>query len=350
MPEPIRWGLLAAGGIARAFAKGVEQSDTGEVVAVGSRSQDKANAFAVEFNIPRAHGSYEALLADPDIDAIYISTPHPQHGEWAIKAAEAGKHILVEKPIDINQQRAEEMLKAARNNNVFLMEAYMYRCHPQAIRLVELIRNGLIGDVRVIQATFSFHATFDANSRIWSNALAGGGILDVGGYTTSISRLIAGAALGTPFADPIAVTGAGHLHPETGVDAWAVGTLQFEGDIIAQLSCGVGVTQESVVRVFGSKGHLLLPKPYCSSHDSNADGMLVVYVQGRQPEEICVPSAVTSFAHEADVCGDAIREGRQQAESPAMSWDDTLGNIKAQDAWRAAIGLTYEAEKQQKEE
>lgn len=339
----VRWGLLATGAIARAFARGLKQSQTGDLVAVGSRSPDKAEAFGSEFGVPRRHGSYEALLADPEIEAVYISTPHPQHAEWAIKAAEAGKHVLVEKPIGLNQYEAQAMMEAAAAHGVFLMEAYMYRCHPQTARLVELLREKAIGEVAVIQATFSFQAGFKAESRVWSNALGGGGILDVGGYTTSIARLIAGAARGLPFADPVAVTGAGCLHPQTGVDAWAVGTLKFAGGVVATVATGVGLNQENVVRVFGSEGHLLLPDPYVAVREGVMPGKIVVCRRGAAPREIAIESDVTSFAHEADAAGRAIRAG--QKEAPAMSWADTLGNLQTQDAWRAAIGLTYEAEK-----
>lgn len=345
MSDKVRWGLLATGAIAQAFARGVQASRTGVLTAVGSRSPEKARKFGADFGIARCHGSYEELLADPQVEAIYVSTPHPQHAEWTIKAAEAGQHVLVEKPIGVNQYEAQAMIEAAVANRVFLMEAFMYRCHPQTRKLVELLGQKAIGDVGVIQAAFSFHAGFNADSRLWNNALAGGGILDVGGYTVSISRLIAGAALGLPFADPVAVTGAGRLHPQTGVDAWAVATLQFDGGIVATLATGVGLNQENVVRIFGSEGNILLPNPYVAGREGAMDGKIVVNRKGEAPREIRIESQVTSFAHEADVCGRAIRAGRQQAEAPAMSWDDTLGNVRAQDAWRAAIGLTYETEK-----
>lgn len=340
----VRWGLLATGAIARAFALGVKASVTGSLAAVASRTEEKARAFGVEFGIPRRHGSYEALLADRDVDAVYISTPHPQHAEWTVKAARAGKHVLVEKPIGINQREAQAMIAAARENNVFLMEAYMYRCHPQTARLVDLIRDGAIGEIGVIQATFSFRAEFKPASRLWSNELAGGGILDVGGYTTSISRLVAGAAAGRPFADPLSLSGAGRLHPATSVDEWAVATLKFPLDIAASVATGVGLNQENVVRIFGTEGYILLPNPFVAAREGAAPGRIVVCRRGGAPREIAVESPVTSFAHEADVCGRAILAGRRQAPPPAMTWDDTMGNIRAQDAWRAAIGLVYGAE------
>jgi predicted dehydrogenase/diketogulonate reductase-like aldo/keto reductase len=312
---------------------------------VGSRTLEKAEQFGNEFGIPRRHASYEALLADPGVEAVYISTPHPQHAEWTVKAAEAGKHILVEKPIAVNQHDAIAMIEAANAAKVFLMEAYMYRCHPQTAKLVELIREKAIGNVSVISATFSFNAGFNPSSRLWANDLAGGGIMDVGGYTVSISRLVAGAALGLPFADPVAVTGAGFLRPETGVDAWAVGTLKFAGGVVASIATGIGVNQENVVRIFGNEGSIVLPNPYVPAREGAVPGKIIVNRKGEQPREITVDSQVTSFAHEADVCGRAIRAGRREAESPAMTWADTIGNIRTQDAWRSAVGLTYNTEK-----
>ncbi len=346
MAEKIKWGLLATGAIAKAFARGLAQSQTGELHAVGSRSLDKAREFAAEFGARQAYGSYEELLADADVQAVYISTPHPIHAEWTIRAAEAGKHILVEKPIGLNQYQAQAMIEAAVANRVFLMEAYMYRCHPQTAKLVELLRDKAIGEVGVINATFSFHAGFNADSRLWNNALGGGGILDVGGYTLSIARLIAGAAIGQRFAEPIAVAGAGHLHPQTGVDVWAVGTLKFPNDIVATISTGMGLAQENVVRIFGSEGNIVLPNPYVAGRDGTAPGKIIVNRKGENaPREIALDSPVTSFTLEADVCGRAILAGQQEAPAPAMNWADTLGNLRAQDAWRAAIGLTYECEK-----
>jgi len=343
MSEKIQWGLLATGAIAKAFARGLSNSRTGELWAVGSRTQDSANAFGAEFGAKKRYGSYEELLFDPRVQAVYVSTPHPYHAEWAIQAMDAGKHVLVEKPIGMHEYEAQAMIEAALRNQCFFMEAYMYRTHPQTKRMMSLLRDKVIGEVCVIRATFSFHAGFNAESRIWSNALGGGGILDVGGYTTSISRLIAGMALDRPYAEPISVTGAGHLHPETGVDAWALGTLRFDKGIVASISTGVGVSQENNVMVYGTKGSLFLPNPYVAEREGRSDGTLLVQTHGEPQREISIASDVTSYTHEADAVGDAIAEGKQ--ESSAMTWSDSLGNIRTQDAWRDAIGLVYEAEK-----
>lgn len=150
MVENLAWGILGAGTIAGIFAEGLAESRTGKLVAVGSRTLTGADAFGERWHIPHRHGSYEELLANEEVQIVYISTPHPLHAEWAIKAAEAGKHILCEKPLALNHAEAMAVVEAARRNNVFLMEAFMYRCHAQTTYLTELIRSGTLGDVRMI--------------------------------------------------------------------------------------------------------------------------------------------------------------------------------------------------------
>ena len=245
MKPVLNWGILATGRIAGIFATGVARSTSGRLAAVGSRGIDSARRFASEFGVPRAHGSYEELLADPEVQAVYIATPHPQHVEWVIRAAEAGKHVLCEKPIGLNRAEAMVAAAACRAHNVLLMEAFMYRCHPQTAKIVELVSSGALGKVGLIQATFGFNAGFNPTSRLWSNSLGGGGILDVGCYPVSMSRLIAGAASGQPFADPVSVTGAGQLHPETGVDVQAAATLKFASGLIAQVATSIGLSQDN---------------------------------------------------------------------------------------------------------
>lgn len=342
MAKKLSWGLLAAGAIARAFAKGVKHSRTGRLLAVGSRSKDKAEAFGEEFDIPRRHGSYEELLADKDVQAVYVSTPHPMHAEWAIKAAEAGKHVLCEKPLTINLTEAEAVIQAARRNDVFLMEAFMYRCHPQTARLIELIRQGAVGEVRLIKASFSFHAGSDPTSRLLANALGGGGILDVGCYTTSMSRLIAGVAAGGDFAEPLEIKGCAHLGA-TGVDEWAIASLRFPGDILAQVATGVQLTQENLVQVFGTEGHITVPWPWIPAREGGTCRILVNRKGKEQPEEIVIETEQYLYGMEADTV--AANIDRRQAPPPAMTWDDTLGNMRTLDAWRESIGLVYESEK-----
>ena len=342
---------MGAGRIARTFAQGLTESRTGTLLAVGSRSAKKANAFCneLELNLGAAnqHGSYEALLADPDVDAVYIATPHPLHAKWAVKAAEAGKHILCEKPLTMNAAEAAAVIEAARRHDVFLMEAFMYRCHPQTARIVELVKDGAIGDVRLIQATFSFHAGFDPDGRLFNKALGGGGILDVGCYPVSLVRLVAGAAAGEDFLDPVTVVGCGHLGP-TGVDEWAAATLEFPGGIIAQVATGVALQQENVARVFGSDGWFLVSSPWGGERGGGTT-KIMLHRKGKgngkakEPEEILTETDRQLFSFEADIVAEHI--DARQAPSPAMTWADTLGNMKTLDRWRAAIGLVYDAEK-----
>ena len=339
----LRWGILGTGSIAGTFAAALPDSRTGTLAAVGSRSKESADRFGEKFGVgaARRHASYDALLADEGVDAVYVSTPHPLHAEWAIKSAEAGKHVLCEKPVGLNAAEAMAIVEAARVNGVFLMEAFMYRCHPQAARVADLVRGGAVGEVRLIDATFSFHAGFNPQSRLFDPNLGGGGILDVGGYPVSYARLIAGAASGKPFADPAKVSGAAHLG-ETGVDEWAAATLKFAGGIVAQVATGVRLNQSNTLTVYGSDGRIEVPTPWIPAKAGGVTHVLVHRGGAKGPERIEVSTDRPLYALEADAVGDAVAAGR--TESPAMTWDDTLGNMRALDAWRRAVGLTYPAE------
>ncbi|TCC44543.1 oxidoreductase [Kribbella capetownensis] len=333
----LRWGILGTGNIASRFASQVPTSPTNAVVAVGSRSIDSANAFADKWDIANRHASYGDLLADETVDAVYIATPHPMHVEWAIKAAEAGKHVLCEKPLAINKAWAEAMIEAAVRNDVFLMEAYMYRCLPQTKLIAQLVRDGELGTVHQIQATFAFASAFRPESRIFADELAGGGILDVGGYPVSMARLIAGAATGQPFADPAAVTAVGTVG-ETGADEWSVATLFFEGGVTAQVSTGVRLRDQNQVRIFGSKGYLVVEDPWFGGDGKPTH--VTLHKVGEEPRDISADPALI-YAAEAEAVARAI----EQRQAPEMTWADTLGNLTVQDAWRAAIGQQYASER-----
>lgn len=337
----LNWGLLATGKIAAKFAKGVAASKTGRVVAVGSRTQKGADAFAKEHGIARAHGSYEALLADPEVQAVYISTPHPWHCEWTVKAAQAGKHILCEKPMGMHAAEVDQMFAAARRHGVFAMEAFMYRCLPQTARVSEIVGSGVLGDVGLVQATFGFHMPFDAKSRLWNNQLGGGGILDVGCYPVSFARLVAGAAegQGAHFANPIEVSGSGATHPQTGVDVWAAATLKFSCGMVAQLATSVGLQQENTARIYGTKGWLHVLEPWVPSRNEGRAARLRLYVAGAEPEDIVIPYQVGEYTLEADAVAAAIAGGKREAAQ--MSWADSLGNAAVLDKWLACVGVKY---------
>src|SRR3546814_255959 len=197
------------------------------------------------------HVGYESLLDDPEVDAVYIATPHPMHAKWAIRAAEAGKHILCEKPIGMNAAEASAIFDAAGRHGVFALEAFMYRAHPQTRTLVELLRSGRIGQIRLMRASYGYRKAYDPDARHFANALGGGAILDVGCYCTSMSRLVAGIAAGAHCADPVDVQGAANL-VDTGVDENAVATLRFADGMLAQLACSLTAVQDNTVRIFGT--------------------------------------------------------------------------------------------------
>ena len=333
MVKKLSWGIIGAGNIALKFATGISKSESGKLAATGSRDITKAKEFAKKFG-GKAYGSYEEVLADKDVEAVYISTPHTYHVEWAIKAAEAKKHILCEKPIGMNHAEAMAIVEAARVNKVFLMEAFMYRCHPQTKKLVELLKNKSLGEVRNIQCVFSFDAGFNADSRLFKNSLAGGGILDVGCYCISMSRLVAGIANGKDFVEPLEVKSLGHL-TETGIDGWAVGILKFPGDILAEVSTGIQLNQQNTVRIYGSEGSLELTSPWF------CNGKILLTKAGKTEE---VPyEGGDLYGIEADTVAEYA--DKLKAASPAMSPEDTLGNMRACDLWRAGFDFLYELEK-----
>ena len=341
MSKILNWGIMGTGGMANIFARGLKNSKTGKLIAVGSRSQKSADEFGQEFNVTRRYGCYKELLSDQDVQAVYIAIPHSFHAEWAIESAKAGKHILCEKPIGINHPEAMAIIEAASENNVFLMEAFMYRCHPQTAKLIELIKQKIIGEVKVIQATFSFCARFDFQSRLFNNNLGGGGILDVGCYCTSMARLIAGIANGKNFEEPIEVRGVGYISEKSRVDEYAVASLKFPGGIIAELSTGVAVDQENVVRIFGKEGSLIVLNPWIPSREGGLTKILVN--KEGEIQEISIETKEWLYALEADTVAKNIEAG--QASSSAMTWEDTLGNMKTLDLWRSSFGFVYDSEK-----
>ena len=222
----IRWGIIGPGAIAQDFNRGLKARSTGTLVAIASRNPKKPG-LADKFPGARIRDGYQALLDDPDVEAVYIATPHPGHAEWAIKAAEAGKHVLIEKPMALSAFEVDAVLHAHRKAGTFAGEAFMYRLHPQTAKLGELIASGAIGEVRMIQSSFGFQMpAFMPEHRLFANDLAGGGILDVGGYPVSMSRFIAGASGGKPFLDPVNVSGAARLGG-TGTDEWAAAVLDL---------------------------------------------------------------------------------------------------------------------------
>lgn len=329
------WGILGTGMIARTLAKAINESQTGQLVAVASRSQATADKFGEEFKVARRYAGYEALLADREVQAVYISLPNHLHAEWTIQCAEAGKHILCEKPFTVNHAEAMTVMAAVRTRDVFLMEAFMYRCHPQTARLVELIRSGVIGEVRMIEAHFGFNMGQNLGNIRLQNEAAGGAIMDVGCYCMSLSRLVAGA-------EPVEIKGVAHIGAASRVDEYATAAVKFPGNILANLTCGCQVNMDNTFRVWGSTGHILVPNPWLPGTTPDA-ATIIVNRDGQPSESIRVPAPTGLYALEVDLVAQHL--AARQAPPPAMTWDDTIGNMRALDLWRASAGMVFDAEK-----
>jgi predicted dehydrogenase len=343
----VNWGIIGLGQIAYTFCNALRFSKTGQARAVASRDENRAKAFAEAFSIPIAHRSYEALLADDAVHAVYVATVNSAHLPWVIRAADAGKHVLVEKPMGINAREVAAMVAAAQAHDVFLMEAFMYRCHPQMQRLAQLIRDGAIGEVKAVRSAFGFRAAFDPGSRLFDRSLGGGGILDVGGYPASAARFVAGAASGRPFADPVEVRASGLLG-RTGVDDQASAVLRFDNGVLAQLSTSIACNLPGEITVFGTDGFLAVPNPWLPSTPCRAASKplsrrtsfprseLHLYTP-RKRTVIRIKVDRDLYTYEADTVAQHI--GARQA--PAMSLADSEGNARLLDEWRAQIGLRF---------
>jgi predicted dehydrogenase/aryl-alcohol dehydrogenase-like predicted oxidoreductase len=342
--QRIRWGIIGPGTIAKTFAGGIAHSRTGVLTAIATRNPSKPN-LSDDFPNARILHGYDALFADPEVDAVYIATPHTGHAEWAIKAIRAGKHVLAEKPIALSAYEAETIYHEASKAGVFAGEAYMYRLHPQTEKIVDLVRDGTIGAVRMIKSSFGFDmGAVKPEHRLFSNELAGGGILDVGGYPVSMARLIAGAADGRPFLEPQQVLGTGQLG-ETGVDEWASALLKFPNGIVAEVSCSIRAKQDNVLRIIGAKGRIDVADFWFASGHTGGIGKIDIIRNDGNRESVEIDEKGWLYSFEVDAAGEAIRSGRQQFAAPGMTWADSIGNLRVMDQWRGAIGLEYRIEK-----
>ena len=322
-----RWGILGPGGIARRFATGIHSAEGARIVAVGSRSAEGAEAFGNEFEVPNRHASYEALVADPDVDVVYVATPHRFHRDAVMLALAAGKPVLCEKPFTLNAAEATELIDAARSRNLFLMEGMWSRFFPAMIRFRELIAEGAIGEPQLLQADFGFRAGINPEGRLFDLDLGGGAAMDVGVYVVSLSSMIFGA--------PDDVTATARIG-ETGVDEQTLIGLRHPGGQHSQLSCAIRTNTSVEATLFGTDGSLMIESPWFSpSH-------LTLRRSGHDPQRIDVPHAGNGFNHEAEEVGRCLREGL--TESPTMPLDETLSIIGTLDRVREIIGLRYPAD------
>jgi D-xylose 1-dehydrogenase (NADP+, D-xylono-1,5-lactone-forming) len=308
--EPVRYGVLSTANINEQVLEGAGPSDRVEIVAVASRDRDRANEYAREYGIERAYGSYESLLADPEIEAIYISLPNSLHVEWSVRALEAGKHVLCEKPLDRRAAEVERACDAADRAGRLLAEAFMWRHNPQTAKLQELVGSGAIGAIRQIRAAFSYTLTDQQNVRLRAD-LDGGALMDVGCYCVSGARLLAG--------EPDAVFGV-QVTGLTGVDVRFAGSLRFPNDVVAQFHCGFDLPVESRLEPIGAVGSIVLRDPW----HARKPGLEL----RRDDAEWVDVERANSYRLELENLADAIRGVAQ----PLLGRDDAVAQARVIEA------------------
>ena len=315
---PVKWGIVSTADINRLFLAGARQSPDLEILAVASREQQRADEYARENGIERAYGSYDALLADPDVEVVYISLPNSMHIDWTLRALEAGKHVLCEKPLSRRRSEVERAFDLAEKQDRLLMEAFMYRHNPQTLRLTELVAQGAVGRVRMIRGTFGYVARDPADVRL-SPALDGGALMDVGCYCVSGARLIAG--------EPERVMGEQELGgQDDGVDVAFAGIMRFANDITAHFDAGLAIVSRDLFEVVGDEGVLRLEDPW---HIVNPG----IQLQREDGDEYIEIELADSYRLEAENMSASIR-----GEAPLLlGRADAIGQAKTIEAlYRAA--------------
>jgi predicted dehydrogenase len=303
--NPVKWGILSTADINRLVIPPARASPKIDLVAVASRDEQRAEEYAQRWEIPRAYGSYEALLTDEEIEAVYISLPNNLHCEWSIRAVEAGKHVLCEKPMSRRAADVEEAFDAAERAGRILTEAFMYRHNPQTKRLRQLVDEGVIGDLRVIRACFSY-AMYDTENIRLRTDVEGGSLMDVGCYCVNGSRLLGG--------EPDVVYGQQLIGP-SGTDWVFTGTLRFPGEVFALFDCGTALANRDELEAIGTEGSLFLDDAW------HVDEPLIELRRDGQVERIELPYE-NSYGLELENLSDAIRG---EAE-PLLGRDDAVGN------------------------
>jgi xylose dehydrogenase (NAD/NADP) len=311
------WGIISTARINRLFLAGARQSDELQIIAVASRTTAGAEAYAREHGIDRAYGGYESLLADPEIEVVYISLPNAMHVEWAVRALEAGKHVLCEKPLSRHVSEVERAFDVASRNDRLLMEAFMYRHNPQTRRVKELVEEGAVGRLRMIRGAFSFVASDPANVRL-ASGLDGGALMDVGCYCVSGARLLAG--------EPERVSAEQSLGGD-GVDVAFAATMRFPGDVLAHFDAGLALADRDELEVIGDGGALFLDDPWhCRTP--------VIELRRDDGTERIELEPIDSYRLEAENLSAAIRG---QA-TPLLGREDAIGQARAIEALYRSAG------------
>jgi D-xylose 1-dehydrogenase (NADP+, D-xylono-1,5-lactone-forming) len=301
----LRWGILSTANIGRvAVIPAIQASTNGEVVAIGSRDAGRARAFGEAAGIPVRHGSYQALVDDPSVDAIYLPVPNSLHREWTIKAAERGKHVLCEKPMALSAAECREMGRAATANGVKLMEAFLYRFHPRTRRVVELVRSGSVGELRVLRSAFTFRLSRPNNIRLDPD-LGGGALMDVGCYCVNLSRTVAGV-------EPVEAQAWANWGP-TGVDVELTGALRFPSGVVAQFDCALSLERREWFEIAGTDATLRVDAAYLPGTDE----VTIEESRGRAPAIEHRVSGADEYREMVEHFADAVLHDRAVRYPPA---------------------------------
>jgi predicted dehydrogenase len=323
MTKPIRWGILATGWIAERFTDDLKLLDGALVTAVGSRSDESAERFAAAYAIPHAHGSWQALADDPDVDVVYVATPHSAHYEATKLCLAAGKAVLCEKPFTLDTPTAQELVDLATADNLFLMEAMWTRTNPAIRRMLELVADGAIGEVTSVEASFGVQGPFEPSHRLRDPKLGGGALLDLGVYPLTVAHIFLG--------DPSEIRAWASLYPE-GTDANTGIVLGHPSGAVATLHCGSMGESAQRATVVGTHGRFEIPQPFFTPDR-------FTMVRRGDAEEISMPLRGHGMGYEAEEVMRCLREGL--LESPLVSHEITLAMMRTCDIIREQIGVSY---------
>jgi predicted dehydrogenase len=325
METKIRWGILGTGLIANKFACAIQGLPDAHLLAVGSRAAGTVDKFAQTFRIPNRHPSYEKLANDPEVDVVYVATPHPFHMENTILCLNAGKAVLCEKPFEINAVRAKRMIDAARDKKLFLMEAMWTRFLPIIAQVRDWLSREAIGRVRILQADFGFTGDWTPEHRLLNPQLAGGALLDVGVYTVSLASMV----FGRP---PEKIASLAHIG-KTGVDEQAAMTFRYDDGQLAVLSCAVKTQTPQQAVIAGTKGTITIHSPFWSATTAT------ISIKGKKDQTVKIPHRCNGFEYEAQEVMQCLRAGK--LESDCLPLDETLEIVKTMDQIREQWPLKY---------
>ena len=324
MPEGLKWGIIGTGKMSTLFTRCLAGAKHASLYGVASRNKDHAAKFAAELNVPNFFGSYSELIKDPTVEAIYVGTPHTHHRDWVLSALANGKHVLCEKPMGVTLMECNEMIAMAKKTKRVLLEAFMYRVHPQTIKLQEVLNDGRIGEIRTIRSAFCYGLFSDAYNVRLDKELRGGGLYDVGSYCINFSRMVAGE-------EPIRVEALWKLGEESGVDEALNCIMQFPSGSLALFDVGIRSTGNSYAEIIGSKGRIIIPNPW-KPHPVKSS--FYIYAEDKN-EEVVINKGGNIYSLEADHLAEVVAGETE----PLISTKDAMNNaIVLEQIWKRIHG------------